>query len=373
MKLDSSLFPSVVIASDEGSGNTPQGTRHSCLLLSVVALRDTKEEPLIPRAEPLTITQAATHPVPQVAMRWAGPAVPWGWDCPHPASAVLPLLNPGLWEGEKAPTVTCDGDPGLSGDTRQQVAPSRGTRAPPRRSPNMAEGGPGAANPLCPAGAPGPAAALPAAGGAGPDRLRPPPLLGQPARPAPICQGAAAAMRAASEELLTVAVEESGSGVRGEAAAGGQPCERRDPPARRRGRLTAPWGRRYPSPAWPCRRVPSGLPGLSPAGPRAWGPSPPTAPRTSPKRCPVRGGLPCSMSCPNPSSPPWRPSVSTSPWRSRPALDCSPWGDIAAMSPQHPGWPWLPPHHTTAHQHSPLRPVHLTPALGNRTMLGSKA
>nr|XP_021147201.1 uncharacterized protein C11orf97 homolog [Columba livia] len=47
-------------------------------------------------------------------MRWARPAVPWGWDCPHPASAVLPLLNPGLWEGEKAPTVTCDGDPGLS-------------------------------------------------------------------------------------------------------------------------------------------------------------------------------------------------------------------------------------------------------------------
>ncbi|XP_064896794.1 uncharacterized protein C11orf97 homolog [Columba livia] len=90
----------------------------------------------------------------------------------------------------------------------------------------MAEGGPGAANPLCPAGAPGPAAALPAAGGAGPDRLRPPPLLGQPARPAPTCQGAAAAMRAASEELLTVAVEESGSGVRGEAAAGGQPWKK---------------------------------------------------------------------------------------------------------------------------------------------------
>lgn len=232
--------------------------------------------------------------------------------------------------------MTCDGDPGLSGGTRQQVAPSRGTRAPPRRSPNMAEGGQGAANPLCPAGAPGPAAALPAAGGAGPDRLRPPPLLGQPARPAPTCQGAAAAMRAASEELLTVAVEESGGGVRGEAAAGGQPCERRDPPARRRGRLTAPWVRRYPSPAWPCRRVPSGLPGLSLAGPRghrAWGPSPPTAPGTSPKRCPVRGGLPCPMSCPNPSSPPWRPSVSTSPWRSHPALDCSPWRDSSHVSP----------------------------------------
>ncbi|XP_074996269.1 uncharacterized protein C11orf97 homolog isoform X2 [Calonectris borealis] len=91
----------------------------------------------------------------------------------------------------------------------------------------MAEGGQGGTALLCPAarpaGAPGlcfarrPAAAvLPLAGrGAEPDRPRPPPLLWQPARPAPTCSGAAEAMKAASGEQPVVAAEEAGSDVRG--------------------------------------------------------------------------------------------------------------------------------------------------------------
>ncbi|XP_074716898.1 uncharacterized protein C11orf97 homolog [Strix uralensis] len=60
----------------------------------------------------------------------------------------------------------------------------------------------------------------------GPGGLRPPPLLWQPARPAPTRPGAAAAMRAASREQPAVAADQAGSDVRGETAGGGQPWEK---------------------------------------------------------------------------------------------------------------------------------------------------
>ncbi|XP_069664470.1 uncharacterized protein C11orf97 homolog [Haliaeetus albicilla] len=94
----------------------------------------------------------------------------------------------------------------------------------------MAEGGQGGAALLCPAArcfARRSAAALPpAGGGAEPHRLRPPPFLWQPVRPAPTCPGAAAAMRAASGKQPALAAEEAGGRVRGEAAGGGQPWKK---------------------------------------------------------------------------------------------------------------------------------------------------
>ncbi|KAK4831504.1 hypothetical protein QYF61_018088 [Mycteria americana] len=117
------------------------------------------------------------------------------------------------------------------GSAPQELSP------PPRRSPNMAEGGEGGTLPLCPAARPAgalglcfarrSAAALPPAGSrAEPARPGPPPLLWQPARPAPTCPGVVAAMRAASREQPAVAAEEAGSDVRGEAAGGGQPWKK---------------------------------------------------------------------------------------------------------------------------------------------------
>uniref|UniRef100_A0A8B9MV72 Chromosome 11 open reading frame 97 n=1 Tax=Accipiter nisus TaxID=211598 RepID=A0A8B9MV72_9AVES len=97
----------------------------------------------------------------------------------------------------------------------------------------MAEGGQGAAALLCPAARR--AAASPAAAAeAEPHRLRPPPFLWQPVRPAPTCPGAAAAMRAASgKQPATAAAEEAGSRIRGEAAGDGQPCEARRSPGKK--------------------------------------------------------------------------------------------------------------------------------------------
>ncbi|XP_052669021.1 uncharacterized protein C11orf97 homolog [Harpia harpyja] len=113
------------------------------------------------------------------------------------------------------------------GSVPQDLAPRRGTTPTWRRA--------GTAVPPCSAPRPAPpgrrASALPAAprpagGGAEPHRLRPPPFLWQPVRPAPTCPGAAVAMRAASGEQPAAAAEEADSPVRGEAAGGGQPWKK---------------------------------------------------------------------------------------------------------------------------------------------------
>lgn len=180
------------------------------------------------------------------------------------------------------------------------------------------------------------APALPSAGsGAEPDRPGPPPLLWKPARPAPTCPGAAAAMKAASGKQLALAAEKAGSDVRGEAAGGGQPCERGGPPARRRGPPHRPppveASVPLPAPMPPPPGCPLGeaepFPPQHPTDPLR----PPclAVPRLPRHHAPHHGrgvgtalsgrDAPAAMRCPNHSSAPWRSlSARTYPWRPPP-------------------------------------------------------
>lgn len=105
-----SLFPSVRHCLRRGQGILSQGrpvatphrgTRRSCcacLLPSAVTLTDADEELLIPTA--------VTCSMPQAAMRWPWPAVPWGWRLATPCRGGPLVANPGLWRGSNTPAVT---------------------------------------------------------------------------------------------------------------------------------------------------------------------------------------------------------------------------------------------------------------------------
>lgn len=213
---------------------------------------------------------------------------PGDGDCPHPASEVPLLLTLACGRGKTTQLGLGAVDPLVLRGTRLREEPGsvpQNLAPPPRHSPNMAEGGQGAAALLCPAARRAAASPAAAAAEAEPHRLRPPPFLWQPVRPAPTCPGAAAAaMRAASGEQPAAAAEEAGSRVRGEAAGGGQPCEARLTPGPAAGPAsplpTPPVSGLRSSARCPPARPP--FPSDPPAATLLGRPSPPPAPRTPP-------------------------------------------------------------------------------------------